>query len=65
MLELLRYAYGFRRLSLLSDTTHFSEPCSFEDLLVAQLNTEVQELYVPGKNRAYLPESDSGLNSAL
>jgi len=22
-------------------------------------------VYVPGKNRAYLPESDSGLNSAL
>jgi len=59
MLGLLRYAYGFRRLNLISDTTHFSEPCSFEDLLVAQLNTEVQELLSRGLQRSYIARNET------
>ena len=35
LLKLLRYAYGFRRLNLISDTSHLIEPCGFEDLLAA------------------------------
>ena len=58
MLGLLRYAYGFRRLNLISDTSHFNEPCGFEDLLVAQLNTEVQELLSRGLQRAYIAQNE-------
>ncbi len=58
MLGLLRYAYGFRRLNLISDTSHFSEPCGFEDLLVAQLNTEVQELLSRGLQRSYIVRNE-------
>lgn len=59
MLRLLRYAYGFRRLKLISDTSHFSEPCGFEDLLVAQLNAEVQELLSRGLQRDYITRRES------
>ena len=58
MLGLLRYAYGFRRLNLISDTTHLSEPCGFEDLLVAQLNSEVQELLSRGLQRSYIARNE-------
>lgn len=58
MMGLLRYAYGFRRLSLISDTTHFHEPCGFEDLLVAQLNAEVQELVSRGLQRSYIARNE-------
>lgn len=54
LLKLLRYAYGFRRLNLISDTSHLIEPCGFEDLLVAQLNAEAQELLSRGLQRAYV-----------
>lgn len=59
MLGLLRYAYGFRRLNLISDTNHFSEPCGFEDLLVAQLNSEVEELLSRGLQRSYIGRNES------
>jgi len=59
MLGLLRYAYGFRRLQIISETAHFSEPCGFEDLLVAQLNAEAQELLSRGLQRAYVARSES------
>jgi len=58
MLGLLRYAYGFRHLNLISDTTYLSEPCGFEDLLVAQLNSEVQELLSRGLQRSYIARSE-------
>ncbi|TWU40002.1 5-methylcytosine-specific restriction enzyme subunit McrC [Novipirellula aureliae] len=54
LLNLLRYAYGFRKLHLLFDANHLAEPCGFEDLLVAQLNTEAQELLSRGLQRAYV-----------
>ncbi len=58
LLGLLRYAYGFRRLNLISSTSHFNEPCGFEDLLVHQLNAEVQELLSRGLQRAYIAQSE-------
>ncbi len=58
LLKLLRYAYGFRRLNLISDTSHLIEPCGFEDLLVAQLNAETQELLSRGLQRAYVASNE-------
>jgi len=58
LLGLLRYAYGFRRLNLISSTYHFNEPCGFEDLLVHQLNAEVQELLSRGLQRSYIARSE-------
>jgi 5-methylcytosine-specific restriction enzyme subunit McrC len=54
LLRLLRYAYGFRRLELISDADQFVEQCGFEDLLVSQLNAEVQELLSRGLQKAYV-----------
>lgn len=58
LLRLLRYVYGFRRLNLISDTSHLIEPCGFEDLLVAQLNTEAQELLSRGLQRSYIAQNE-------
>ena len=58
LLKLLRYAYGFRRLNLISDTSHLIEPCGFEDLLVAQLNAEAQELLSRGLQRSYVARNE-------
>jgi 5-methylcytosine-specific restriction enzyme subunit McrC len=58
LLKLLRYAYGFRRLRLISDTSHLIEPCGFEDLLVAQLNAEAQELLSRGLQRSYIAQNE-------
>lgn len=58
LLKLLRYTYGFRRLNLISDTSHLVEPCGFEDLLVAQLNTEAQELLSRGLQRSYVARNE-------
>ena len=53
LLRLLRYAYGFRRLELISDSLHVVDKCGFEDLLISQLNAEAQELISRGIQRAY------------
>jgi len=53
LLNLVRYAYGFRRLNLVSDLTHVVDDFGFEDLLILQLNAEVQELISRGLLRAY------------
>lgn len=58
LLSLLRYAYGFRRLNLISDSWHFVDQCGFEDLLIIQLNAEAQELISRGLLRAYIPTSE-------
>ena len=58
LLKLLRYAYGFRRLNLISDTSHLIEPCGFEDLLVSQLNAEAQELLSRGLQRSYITRKE-------
>jgi 5-methylcytosine-specific restriction enzyme subunit McrC len=54
LLNLIRYAYGFRRLNLISDSSHAIEHCGFEDLLIHQLNAEVQELVARGLLRSYV-----------
>lgn len=58
LLKLLRYAYGFRRLALISNTSHLIEPCGFEDLLVSQLNAEAQELLSRGLQRTYVAQHE-------
>ena len=58
LLGLLRYAFGFSRLKLLSDTTHFLDQFGFEDLLVSQLNAEAQELVSRGLQRSYVAQHD-------
>jgi len=58
LLRLLRYAYGFRRLNLISESTHFVDQCGFEDLLISQLNDEVQELISRGLCRSYISTSE-------
>lgn len=58
LLKLLRYAYGFRRLNLISDTSHLIEPCGFEDLLIAQLIAEAQELLSRGLQRSYVVQKE-------
>jgi 5-methylcytosine-specific restriction enzyme subunit McrC len=58
LLSLVRYAYGFRRLHLISDSIHLLDQCGFEDLLISQLNAEVQELISRGLIRAYIAISE-------
>lgn len=58
LLNLVRYAYGYRRLNLISDSTHLVGQCGFEDLLISQLNAEVQELIARGLLRAYRSTSE-------
>jgi 5-methylcytosine-specific restriction enzyme subunit McrC len=58
LLNLLRYAYGFRRLKLLPEATHRLELASFQDLLVAQFIAEVSELVARGLCRTYVPRKD-------
>ena len=58
LLNLVRYAYGFRRLNLISDSNHSVDNYGFEDLLISQLNAEVQELIARGLLRAYIGKSE-------
>jgi len=58
LLRLLRYAYGFRKLKLISDSKHLVDDCGFEDLLVAQLNAEVKELLSRGLHRSYVDRNE-------
>lgn len=58
LLSLVRYAYGFRRLNLISDSRHLVDHRGFEDLLISQLNAEVQELISRGLLRAYIGTSE-------
>jgi len=58
LLSLIRYAYGFRKLKLISEPAQLVDQYGIEDLLVCQLNTEVQELISRGLLRAYIPTSE-------
>src|SRR5262249_51099785 len=58
LLNLLRYAYGFRRLRLLPEAEQRLDQAGFQALLVGQLNAEVSELVARGLHRAYVPKSD-------
>ena len=53
LLNLLRYAFGFRQLRLFDDVSQALEAAGFEDLLVYQLNAEVGELIARGLHRNY------------
>lgn len=54
LLNLLRYAYGFRKLQLFGKTTQRLEHVGFEDLLIRQLNAEAAELLARGLHRHYV-----------
>jgi 5-methylcytosine-specific restriction enzyme subunit McrC len=58
LLNLLRYAFGFRRLSLLPEAAQQLARLGFADLLVAQLVGEAEELVARGMHRAYVPHSE-------
>lgn len=58
LLNLLRYAYGFRKLKLLPEAALRLEQSGFADLLVSQLNTEVNELVARGLHRTYVPRNE-------
>lgn len=58
LLNLVRYAYGLRRLHLLSQPEHLLGSCGFEDLLIIQLIAEVRELITRGLLKAYVPTQE-------
>lgn len=58
LLNLLQYAYGFRKLKLLSASTLWLDQSGFADLLVSQLVAEVHELVARGLHRSYVPRRD-------
>jgi 5-methylcytosine-specific restriction enzyme subunit McrC len=58
LLNLLRYAYGFRRLRLLDDVGERLDQSGFADLLISQLNAEVGELLSRGLHRTYVAKKD-------
>lgn len=55
LLRLIRYAYGCRRLHVLSDSKHPVDQWGFEDFLISQLNNEVSHLIRRGLLRSYIP----------
>lgn len=58
LLSLVRYAHGFRRLSLPNDAMHRVDHKGIEELLISQLNREVQELVARGLFRGYRRTSE-------
>jgi len=58
LLNLLRYAYGFRKLELFAESHQRIEQLGFEDLLVHQLNAEVRELLSRGLRRNYVRKEE-------
>ncbi len=54
LLRLLRYAYGLRDLRLFPETQQVITDCSFQDLFIAQLAEEADELIRRGLRREYM-----------
>ncbi len=54
LLGLMRYAYGFRGLNLINESTHQVDSFGFEDLLISQLNAEVKGLISHGFVKSYV-----------
>jgi len=54
LLNLLRYAYGLRNLTLFSQVGYGMEAQTFQDLLLHQLAAEVAELISRGLHRRYM-----------
>jgi 5-methylcytosine-specific restriction enzyme subunit McrC len=59
LLNLLGYAYGFRKLRLISETPQELAHSGFADLLVRQLLAEAEELFARGLHRTYVPRTES------
>ena len=57
-LNLLRYAYGLRNLYLFSQKDYETKPEAFQDLLIAQLESEINELISRGLHRQYVREDE-------
>ena len=55
-LQLLRYAYGLRQLSVKDATRYGAEQGTFQDLIARQLAAEVEELIARGLHRDYRRE---------
>jgi 5-methylcytosine-specific restriction enzyme subunit McrC len=58
LLNLLRYAYGFRKLKRLPEVSQSLGQSAFLDLLVYQLVLEVQEVHSRGLHRTYVRRGD-------
>jgi 5-methylcytosine-specific restriction enzyme subunit McrC len=58
LLNLLRYAYGFRKLRLLPQAEQRLDQSAFADLLVNQLIAEASELVARGLHRSYIPKAE-------
>ena len=56
-LDLLRYAYGLRQLSVTNDALYETKQGTFQDLIARQLASEVKELMARGLHRDYRRES--------
>lgn len=56
-LQLLRYAYGLRQLSVLDRASYGPERKAFQDLIAGQLLSEVEELVARGLHRDYRREA--------
>jgi 5-methylcytosine-specific restriction enzyme subunit McrC len=59
LLRLIRYAYGFHRLHIVSDSKHLVDQWGFEDFLVGQLNLEIDEIIHRGLLRSYIPVGEN------
>ena len=57
-LNLLRYAYGLRNLYLYSQQDYETKPQAFQDLLIAQLESEINELLSRGLHRQYVRKDE-------
>lgn len=58
LLNLLRYAHGFRKLQLFATTDEGVGESLFQDLLVCQLAAEVRELISRGLHRLYVRQEE-------
>ena len=58
LLNLLRYAYGFRKLKLLDESEQSLDNYGFADILVSQLNVEARELLGRGLHRTYISQRE-------
>jgi 5-methylcytosine-specific restriction enzyme subunit McrC len=55
---LFRYAYGLRKLTTFTKTSHSLQSSAFQDLLIEQLATEAAELQARGFQRSYVQQAE-------